>query len=153
MSKSPVMYHCVLLLSLYQVVGGNEDNLILTRRVQRDLWVHQHPRDCSAPGVKFLLVNITHDVQVVNATKRRTIFLGVGAQIMVAAGFMSRAVKMGRVLVIDNYHRATHSSCTGKDFPVPHSSCTGKRFLSRAGGAERRSTQLAACTSHKPRVV
>ncbi|CAI5512925.1 unnamed protein product [Closterium sp. Naga37s-1] len=30
-----------------RVAGADEDNLPLTRRVQHDLWLHQHPRDCS----------------------------------------------------------------------------------------------------------
>ncbi|CAI5515499.1 unnamed protein product [Closterium sp. Naga37s-1] len=30
-----------------QVTGADEDNLPLTRRVQHDLWLHQHPRDCT----------------------------------------------------------------------------------------------------------
>ncbi|CAI5961651.1 unnamed protein product [Closterium sp. NIES-64] len=29
------------------VAGADEDNLPLTRRVQHDLWLHQHPRDCT----------------------------------------------------------------------------------------------------------
>ncbi|CAI7785212.1 unnamed protein product [Closterium sp. NIES-54] len=29
------------------VTGADEDNLPLTRRVQHDLWLHQHPRDCT----------------------------------------------------------------------------------------------------------
>ncbi|CAI5977503.1 unnamed protein product [Closterium sp. NIES-65] len=30
-----------------RVAGADEDNLPLTRRVQHDLWLHQHPRDCT----------------------------------------------------------------------------------------------------------
>jgi len=73
--------------------------------------------------------------RVTNDTNRQIIFLGVGAQIMVAAGFMSHAVKMGRVLVIANYHRATHGSCAGQW-------CLGKEKREggegRAGGGGRR---------------
>jgi len=48
--------HCVSLcvtvcptVSLYQVRGADEDNLALTRVVQRDLWVHQFPKDLLRP--------------------------------------------------------------------------------------------------------
>lgn len=34
------------------VEGGDRDNYPLTRRVQRDIWVHQHPLNCSDPSVK-----------------------------------------------------------------------------------------------------
>lgn len=101
-------------MSLYQVVGADEDNLILTRRVQRDLWVHQHPRDCAAPGVKFLVVNVSHDYYK-EGSASRVLFLGVGAQLTVAAGFVSCAVKMDRVLVIDGYERAVHNGCAGEN--------------------------------------
>lgn len=39
-----------------QVQGADEDNLAMTRRVQRDLWLHQHPKDdCRSPAHTFLI--------------------------------------------------------------------------------------------------
>ncbi|CAI5470375.1 unnamed protein product, partial [Closterium sp. Yama58-4] len=56
-----------------QVSGADEDNLPMTRRAQRDIWLLQHPRNCSHPSVKFLVVDVLRTV--------RGRFLGVGAQV------------------------------------------------------------------------
>ncbi|CAI7773181.1 unnamed protein product [Closterium sp. NIES-54] len=87
------------------VSGADEDNLPMTRRAQRDVWVHQHPRDCSHPSVKFLVVDVLRRV--------RGSFLGVGAQVNWLAGVLGTAVVEGRVLVIRQYHRAAHHGCHG----------------------------------------
>ena len=34
------------------VIGSDEDNYPLTRRVQRDIWVHQFPSNCSEPHIR-----------------------------------------------------------------------------------------------------
>ncbi|CAI5948649.1 unnamed protein product [Closterium sp. NIES-65] len=91
--------------TILQVSGADEDNLPMTRRAQRDLWVHQHPRDCSHPSVKFLVVDVLRKV--------RGSFLGVGAQVNWLAGVLGTAVVEGRVLVVRHYHRAAHDGCHG----------------------------------------
>ncbi|CAI5494393.1 unnamed protein product [Closterium sp. Naga37s-1] len=88
-----------------QVSGADEDNLPMTRRAQRDVWVLQHPRNCSHPSVKFLVVDVLRRV--------RGSFLGVGAQVNWLAGVLGTAVVEGRVLVVRHYHRAAHHGCHG----------------------------------------
>ncbi|KAF6174789.1 hypothetical protein GIB67_031313 [Kingdonia uniflora] len=39
------------------IVRSDEDNFPLTRKVQRDLWIHQHPSNCSDPRVRFLIAD------------------------------------------------------------------------------------------------
>ncbi|GJP34068.1 hypothetical protein CLOM_g18538 [Closterium sp. NIES-68] len=71
------------------VEGGEWDNYPLTGRVQRDLWRHQFPRDCSHPAVRFLL-----------APLERSTRHGIGTQITLLAGALALAVRTNRVLVI-----------------------------------------------------
>ncbi|CAI5462525.1 unnamed protein product [Closterium sp. Yama58-4] len=87
------------------VSGADEDNLPMTRRAQRDIWLMQHPRDCAHPAVKFLVVDVLRTV--------RGRFLGVGAQVNWLAGVLGTAVVEGRVLVVRHYHRAAHDGCHG----------------------------------------
>ncbi|CAI5485998.1 unnamed protein product [Closterium sp. Naga37s-1] len=102
----------------YQVSGADEDNLPMTRRAQRDVWVHQHPRNCSHPSVKFLVVDVLRKV--------RGSFLGVGAQVNWLAGVLGTAVMEGRVLVVRHYHRAAHDGCHGgHDHRAAHDGCHG----------------------------
>ncbi|XP_010549668.1 PREDICTED: uncharacterized protein LOC104820771 isoform X2 [Tarenaya hassleriana] len=84
------------------VDGADEDNYPLTRKVQRDLWIHQHPPDCENPNVKFLVVDW-----------ERPPGFGIGAQIAGMTGFLAIAVKENRVLVTDYYNRADHDGCRG----------------------------------------
>lgn len=84
--------------------GSDSDNLILTRRVQRDIWLHQHPRNCSHPSVRFLVADVHSP---------RGAWFGVGAELNMMAGILSRAIKEGRVLVIRWYERANHDLCRG----------------------------------------
>ncbi|KAK3159424.1 hypothetical protein QOZ80_2AG0149950 [Eleusine coracana subsp. coracana] len=39
------------------IVGSDEENYPLTRRVQRDIWIHQHPSNCSDPSLRFLVAD------------------------------------------------------------------------------------------------
>ncbi|GBG92853.1 hypothetical protein CBR_g57532 [Chara braunii] len=85
------------------VVGSDEENLILTRRVQHDLWMHQHPRNCSDPSVKFLIMDFG-PIQ----------YFGTGAQLNRMMGALAVAVSTGRVLVTVGFDRANHDGCKGR---------------------------------------
>eukprot|EP00897_Mesotaenium_endlicherianum_P005974 jgi/Mesen1/5404/ME000268S04603 len=87
------------------IVGGDSENYPLTRRAQRDIWLHQHPVNCGGPDTKFLFMPFT--------PKGRH---GVGAQLTTMAGALALAMTTGRVLVIENYDRANHSGCAGRHF-------------------------------------
>ncbi|KAF9606908.1 hypothetical protein IFM89_029507 [Coptis chinensis] len=39
------------------IVGSDEDNFPLTRKVQQDLWVNQHPLNCHDANVRFLVAD------------------------------------------------------------------------------------------------
>lgn len=84
------------------VEGGDEDNLPMTRRVQRDLWLHQHPRNCHEPQLKFLLTDW-----------ERNPGFGIGAQIAGMAGMLALAVNEKRILVTNYSNRADHEGCVG----------------------------------------
>lgn len=85
-----------------QIVGSDEDNYPLTRKVQRDIWIHQHPLNCNDPNVKFLL-----------ADWERLPGFGIGAQIASMSGLLGIAINEGRVLVTNHYNRADHDGCKG----------------------------------------
>lgn len=85
-----------------QIVGSDEDNYPLTRKVQRDIWIHQHPLNCSNPNVKFLV-----------ADWERLPGFGIGAQIASMCGLLGIAINEGRVLVANHYNRADHDGCKG----------------------------------------
>ncbi|XP_039685063.1 uncharacterized protein [Medicago truncatula] len=91
------------------IVGSDEDNYPLTRKVQRDIWIHQHPLNCSNPNVKFLV-----------ADWEGLPGLGIGAQIASMCGLLGIAINEGRVLVANHYNRADHDGCK-----VRHSSYAG----------------------------
>ncbi|GAU21875.1 hypothetical protein TSUD_33720 [Trifolium subterraneum] len=84
------------------IVGSDQDNYPLTRKVQRDIWIHQHPLNCSDPNVKFLV-----------ADWERLPGFGIGAQIASMCGLLSIAINEGRVLVTNHYNRADHDGCEG----------------------------------------
>jgi hypothetical protein len=92
-----------------QIAGSDEENYPLTRKVQRDIWIHQHPSNCSDPNVKFLL-----------ADWERLPGFGIGAQIAGMCGLLAIAINEGRVLVTNFYNRADHDGCKGINF-VSHS--------------------------------
>eukprot|EP00252_Welwitschia_mirabilis_P019226 TRINITY_DN4394_c0_g1_i1.p1 TRINITY_DN4394_c0_g1~~TRINITY_DN4394_c0_g1_i1.p1 ORF type:complete len:609 (-),score=100.24 TRINITY_DN4394_c0_g1_i1:264-2090(-) len=84
------------------VEGGDEDNLPMTRRVQRDLWLHQHPPNCNDPHLKFLLTDWETNPG-----------FGLGAQIAGMAGMLALAVNQSRILVTNYLNRADHEGCVG----------------------------------------
>ncbi|XP_058770589.1 uncharacterized protein LOC131644179 [Vicia villosa] len=84
------------------IEGSDEDNYPLTRKVQRDIWIHQHPLNCNDPNVKFLV-----------ADWERLPGFGIGAQIASMSGLLGIAITEGRVLVANHYNRADHDGCKG----------------------------------------
>ncbi|XP_042018068.1 uncharacterized protein LOC121765861 [Salvia splendens] len=84
------------------IMGSDEENYPLTRKVQRDLWLHQHPVDCNDPSVKFLV-----------ADWERLPGFGIGAQLAGMCGLLAIAINEKRVLVTDYYNRADHAGCKG----------------------------------------
>ncbi|CAK9178118.1 unnamed protein product [Ilex paraguariensis] len=84
------------------ITGSDEENYPFTRKVQRDIWLHQHPLNCSDPSVKFLV-----------ADWERLPGFGIGAQFAGMCGLLAIAMKENRVLVTDYYNRADHDGCEG----------------------------------------
>ncbi|XP_058183320.1 uncharacterized protein LOC131301158 [Rhododendron vialii] len=84
------------------ITGSDEENYPLTREVQRDIWIHQHPPNCSDPNVKFLVVEF-------DTVKR----IGMGAQLAGMCGFLAIAINEKRVLVTTRFNRADHTGCRG----------------------------------------
>ncbi|KAG8380714.1 hypothetical protein BUALT_Bualt06G0044700 [Buddleja alternifolia] len=84
------------------ITGSDAENYPLTRKVQRDIWVHQHPLNCSDDNVKFLV-----------ADWERLPGFGIGAQFAGMCGLLAIAVKEKRVLVTNYYNRADHDACKG----------------------------------------
>ncbi|XP_068665746.1 uncharacterized protein [Aristolochia californica] len=84
------------------VLGSDEDNIPLTRRVQRDIWLHQHPSNCSDPKIRFLIA----DWEMLPG-------FGIGAQIAGMCGLLAIAINENRVLVTKHFNRADHSGCKG----------------------------------------
>ncbi|EOA16419.1 hypothetical protein CARUB_v10004573mg [Capsella rubella] len=82
--------------------GGDEENYPLTRIVQRDIWIHQHPLDCGNKSVKFLV-----------ADWETLAGFGIGAQIAGMTGLLAIAINENRVLVAKYYNRADHNGCKG----------------------------------------
>lgn len=90
------------LLPFWQITGSNEENYPLTRKVQRDVWLHQHPLNCGDPQVKFLVA----DWETLPG-------FGIGAQIAGMCGLLALAITENRVLVTNYYNRADHQGCQG----------------------------------------
>ncbi|PNT69415.1 uncharacterized protein LOC100839419 isoform X3 [Brachypodium distachyon] len=84
------------------IVGSDEENYPLTRQVQRDIWVHQHPPNCSDPSLRFLV-----------ADWERLPGFGMGAQLAAMSGLLAIAIKEKRILVTGYYNRADHDGCKG----------------------------------------
>nr|CAB3470330.1 unnamed protein product [Digitaria exilis] len=82
------------------IAGSDEENYPQTRRVQRDLWVHQHPPDCSDPSLHVLV-----------ADWEKLPRLGIGAQIVAMSGLLAIAINEKRILVTRYYNRADHDGC------------------------------------------
>ena len=88
--------------TLFQINGGDEENYPLTRRVQREIWNHQHPQDCANKSLKFLVA----DWETLPG-------FGIGAQIAGMTGLLAIAINENRVLVTNYYNRADHDGCKG----------------------------------------
>ncbi|KAM5561724.1 hypothetical protein ABKV19_022360 [Rosa sericea] len=84
------------------ITGSDEDNYPSTRKVQRDIWLHQHPLNCRDPSVKFLV-----------ADWERLPGFGIGGQIAGMCGLLAIAMKEKRVLVTNYFNRADHDGCKG----------------------------------------
>ncbi|EOA12119.1 hypothetical protein CARUB_v10003958mg, partial [Capsella rubella] len=82
--------------------GGDEENYPLTRRVQSDLWIHQHHSDCKNTKLKFLVA----DWETLH-------IYGSGAQITEMTGLLAIAINENRILVAKYYNRADHDGCKG----------------------------------------
>jgi len=102
---------------LFQITGGDEQNYPLTRIVQSEIWIHQHPLDCENETVKFLVVD----------WETLPIY-GSGAQITEMTGLLAIAINENRVLVANHYNRADHDGCRGIQcfvlFNMPYSANT-----------------------------
>ncbi|KAJ6292007.1 hypothetical protein OIU76_023992 [Salix suchowensis] len=82
------------------ITGSDEENYPVTRKVQRDIWLHQHPENCRDPNVRFLV-----------AEWERLPGFGIGAQLVGMCGLLSIAISEKRVLVTGYYNRADHDGC------------------------------------------
>ncbi|KAI9077950.1 hypothetical protein K1719_040079 [Acacia pycnantha] len=118
------------------IAGPDEENYPLTRKVQRDLWMHQHPLNCRDPDVKFLV-----------ADWERLPGFGIGAQIAGMCGLLAIAISEGRVLVTNYYNRADHDGCKGSSrsswscyfLPQTSQECRDHAFeLLKSGEARRK---------------
>ncbi|GAB4855346.1 hypothetical protein Ancab_023967 [Ancistrocladus abbreviatus] len=107
------------------IVGSDEENYPLTRKVQRDIWLHQHPQNCRDPQLKFLV-----------ADWERLPGFGIGAQIAGMCGLLAIAITEKRVLVTNYYNRADHDGCKGPSrsswscyfFPETSQECRDRAF-------------------------
>ncbi|KAM3309032.1 hypothetical protein P3S67_010776 [Capsicum chacoense] len=107
------------------IKGSDEENYPLTRKVQRDMWLHQHPLNCGDGNVKFLI-----------ADWERLPGLGIGAQIAGMSGLLAIAINEKRVLVTSYYNRADHNGCKGSSrsswscyfFPETSLECRDRAF-------------------------
>ncbi|GAB2246572.1 hypothetical protein Droror1_Dr00002065 [Drosera rotundifolia] len=107
------------------ILGSDEDNYPLTRKVQKDIWLHQHPENCNDPDVKFLV-----------ADWERPPGFGIGAQIAGMCGLLAIAINENRVLITSYYNRADHDGCKGSSrsswscyfFPETSQECRDRVF-------------------------
>ena len=100
---------CFLLLksfsntgTFFQIEGSDEENYPLTRTVQRDIWIHQHPINCRDSNMKFLV-----------ADWEKLPGFGIGAQLAGMSGLLAIAINEKRVLVTRHFNRADHDGCKG----------------------------------------
>ncbi|XVF06424.1 hypothetical protein REPUB_Repub06bG0047000 [Reevesia pubescens] len=107
------------------IMGSDEENYPLTRKAQRDIWIHQHPINCRDPNVKFLV-----------ADWERLPGFGIGAQLASMCGLLAIAINEKRVLVTNYYNRADHDGCQGSSrsswscyfFPETSQECRDHAF-------------------------
>eukprot|EP00850_Spirogloea_muscicola_P016006 SM000127S26622 [mRNA] locus=s127:153616:155776:+ [translate_table: standard] len=126
--------------------GGHLENLKLTHRAQTDIWIHQHPANCSAPDVRFAVIEW-----------RPVHGHGLGSQLHIVTGVLNEVLKSGRVAVFANqWQRALHRHCRGKVrgrlacyfWPETSEECTELAFewyeLTAGEPKETRNSVLAA---------
>ncbi|XP_010264990.1 PREDICTED: uncharacterized protein LOC104602839 [Nelumbo nucifera] len=107
------------------IMGSDEDNFPATRKVQHDIWLHQHPSSCSDPHVRFLVA----DWETLPG-------FGIGAQFAGMCGLLAIAINEKRVLVTNYYNRADHDGCKGSSrsqwscyfFPETSIECKNRAF-------------------------
>lgn len=107
------------------ISGSDEENYPLTRKVQRDIWIHQHPPNCSDPNVRFLVA----DWETLPG-------FGIGAQVAGMCGLLALAINEKRVLVTNYFNRADHDGCKGSSrsswscyfFPETSQECRDRAF-------------------------
>ncbi|OWM71665.1 hypothetical protein CDL15_Pgr005853 [Punica granatum] len=107
------------------ITGSDGENYPLTRKVQRDLWIHQHPMNCSDPSLRFLVA----DWETLPG-------FGIGAQFAGMCGLLAIAIREKRVLVTNYYNRADHEGCKGSSrsswacyfFPETSQECRDRAF-------------------------
>ncbi|XP_042512976.1 uncharacterized protein LOC122087916 isoform X1 [Macadamia integrifolia] len=127
MGKQGQFEHRALLESAYPpwIMGSDEDNYPSTRKVQRDIWIRQHPSNCSDPNVRFLV-----------ADWEKPPGFGIGAQLVGMCGLLAIAITEKRVLVTNYYNRADHDGCKGPSrshwfcyfFPETSMECRDRAF-------------------------
>ncbi|KAJ0963700.1 hypothetical protein J5N97_028822 [Dioscorea zingiberensis] len=107
------------------IAGPDSENYPFTRRVQQDIWIHQHPEDCGDPNLRFLV-----------ADWERLPGFGVGAQLAGMTGLLAIAINEKRILITNYYNRADHSGCEGSlrshwscyFFPETSQECRDRAF-------------------------
>lgn len=107
------------------IEGSDEENYPLTRKVQRGIWMHQHPLNCNDRNVKFLV-----------ADWERLPGFGMGAQFAGMCGLLAIAINQKRVLVTNYFNRADHDGCKGSSrsswscyfFPETSQECRERAF-------------------------
>ncbi|KAF8401952.1 hypothetical protein HHK36_012903 [Tetracentron sinense] len=107
------------------IMGSDEENFPFTRNVQRDIWIHQHPSNCSDPHVRFLI-----------ADWEKLPGFGIGAQLSGMCGLLAIAINEKRVLVTNYFNRADHDGCKGPSrsrwscyfFPETSIECQDRAF-------------------------
>ncbi|KAK6915330.1 hypothetical protein RJ641_020447 [Dillenia turbinata] len=107
------------------IMGPDEENFPLTRKVQHDIWLHQHPPNCRDDNVRFLV-----------ADWERLPGFGIGAQLAGMCGLLRIAINEKRVLVTNYYNRADHDGCEGPGraswscyfFPETSQECRERAF-------------------------
>ncbi|GAQ81562.1 hypothetical protein KFL_000840050 [Klebsormidium nitens] len=131
------------------IVGADEDNMVLTRRVQRDLWMHQHPRDCNDPNLRFFYLKF-FDAEEYH--------YGTGAQIQAAEGVFGKMIAEGRIVVFADYDRADHDGCRGDDrnrwscyfAPETSDECRTRAAQLYADPEARQNKVITDLTDHPP---
>eukprot|EP00271_Cylindrocystis_brebissonii_P009027 TRINITY_DN23617_c0_g1_i1.p1 TRINITY_DN23617_c0_g1~~TRINITY_DN23617_c0_g1_i1.p1 ORF type:complete len:439 (+),score=52.66 TRINITY_DN23617_c0_g1_i1:674-1990(+) len=97
------------------VVGADDENLVMTRRGQTALWLHQHPRNCSDPLHRFLVT----DWWPSNSSS-------IGSRIQALVFLLGMAVKLDRILVLASPPFSTPAPTTNGTCENPDGGYSGK---------------------------